>query len=526
MGPVPAVSDLIPSIPTLLSQAIAFAANRARQWGHGDRNLLGKIARMMVDLFAGWYRTLRQFDADYPPSAQSSPEGLTRSATTYGLDNGAGGYGARLPLAAKGMAGYATGTKGASVAALSALLGPDGVTQYQIRTATAIPGSPPGTDQVLVTIDAVTKGAVSNLSAGAVLSWNPAPAGVDPTLTLTVGSNSTGRDAEDSGSLYARLAEHLQNRPKGGARQDYRFWVENTTDASGTPIEGLRGWIYTAGYDGLGCVTSVVTVPGEGLARIPAADVLAAVNRFVRGSTAAAGQSPNASAFRAIGPVMDPLVSGIVIDVQLKPRPAYAFDWVSSLFAWSVSAWDGTSKLTLNAVAPSDLLLAIDQGLKPRLFVDARGGGGIPIGPVVPVLTRVVSYNPANKAELTLETPLSAGLTIAAGGRVYSGQAQVCPLVGESIQNLVRNLGPSRVSGYADPNDTQWRDQLKIGNITTAAENTTDSDGATLLIDGVAAGGVLAAVGTATPAAADLTPADNGLTGPTLFYALRINVHD
>ena len=37
--------------------------------------------------------TLRQLDADWPPSSQSSAESLQRNATTFGLPDGAGGYG-------------------------------------------------------------------------------------------------------------------------------------------------------------------------------------------------------------------------------------------------------------------------------------------------------------------------------------------------------------------------------------------------------------------------------------------------
>ena len=92
---MPSASQLISSAQNLLAQALAFAGNRAPSWATGDRDFLGKVARMFVAMLNSNQATLRQLDADWPPSSQSSAESLQRNATTFGLPNGAGGYGFR-----------------------------------------------------------------------------------------------------------------------------------------------------------------------------------------------------------------------------------------------------------------------------------------------------------------------------------------------------------------------------------------------------------------------------------------------
>ena len=171
---MPSASQLISSAQNLLAQALAFAGNRAPSWATGDRDFLGKVARMFVAMLNSNQATLRQLDADWPPSSQSSAESLQRNATTFGLPNGAGGYGFLVPKPAVGGLGIVQGASGTPIPLPQTFIGPDRVTIFQIRPATGpyvVSGLPPDTGQVNVIIDAVTAGTAGNLSAGQILTF-------------------------------------------------------------------------------------------------------------------------------------------------------------------------------------------------------------------------------------------------------------------------------------------------------------------------------------------------------------------
>lgn len=532
-----AIEELLPSVDETREQAVAIAANVAPQWAHGDYNFLGKLARKSAQLFSGFFRTLRQLDADALPSKDSSDPGLDKHADTYGLPSGAGTnkYGRHVPIAATGLQGTIKGTSGATAAAGDLLLGPDGATIFRLRTAVTIPGIAPGTGQIGGIFDAVTPGVAGNLSAGASLTWSPGLAGIDAAVVVTVGSK-TGRDTEDSGSLYERLRIRLQLPPKGGAPQDYAHgaeaWAENALDASGNPITNIRAYGYSGGYDGTGGVMVVATVNGSGLARIPTADQLAAIDNYIRGTTTFAGKSPISHSYRTIAPFMDPLVTGLVIVNRVVPSsPALAFDWRRGTTTQTVFQWDGASKLTFNGLAPADLKLAIDNAQKPRLYVDTRIAGA-PVGPVIPPMARCLAWNDTDvpgKTTVTLETPLPPTWQApSVGDEIYSGQAAICDAeagVPASINLYIDNLGTSRVSGCQDPGDI-WDDTASVGGVVTAAQNTVAGDGVTPLLARSVANETKIGVGIAAPAEQDVQAPDNSTFGPGLWFATRILVTD
>lgn len=543
---MPSASQLLSTVPNLIGQALAFAANRAPQWATGDRNFVGKIGRMVVALLADFFNALRQLDADWPPSNQSSPESLQRGAEVFGLSNNAGGYGFKVAQPARGGQGIAQGTKGGTITLPQLLTGPDGVTIFELRAPASpytIPGIPPGTGQVNVTIDAVTPGTVGNLSANQTLTFQTTPPGFDPEVVLFVGLKD-GIDVEQPDAAFARLTRRLQLSPKGGAPQDYREWGETSTDANGVVYGNLRVYTYDGGdanagagggYDGVLGVMSVVTQIGSGLARMPTVQQLIDVTAFIRGSTKREGLSPICASIRSVAPFMDPSVTGMVIKLRIVPsKQLYKYDWRRGATVYQVDAlgWNGVSELRLTSLAPSDLKLAIQNGERPRIFVDTRDALGFPSGPVIPPMARCVAFADAGgKTTLTLETPLPVGWTApnpAGGDEVYAGQELIAAPDGVpgAVLTYVDNLGPSRISGLQAPNDV-WEDTAAIqGGIDTAAKNVLAADGITPLIERCLVGEVKIGIGNGALAAADVRAPDNSTFGPGMLYLLRVITSD
>lgn len=548
---MPSVRELIPSPLALLGQLTAFAGLRAPGWGTGDRNFLGKIIRLKVIAFDGFYRTLRQLDADWPPSSETSTPTLRRQAVIFGMDNGAGSYGFKVPQPAKGGLGVILGTGGtvvdpALVPPPGTLTGPDGTTRYVLRQTVTLSGAAPGTGQATGTFDAVTPGAVGNLSPGAILRWDATPPNIDSTVTLTGGFGSTGKDEEAPADAQRRLARRLDTPPKGGAPQDYSHgaeaWCENATDEVGNPITGIRSYGYNggaggngAGYDGGGGAMCVITMVGSGLTRVPTVQTLQRIEAFVIGASNRQGKRPMSHSFRAIAPFTDPSVTGLIISSRVtESKPLYAYDWRRNPTGidYKVDAlgWDGTSKLRLAQLAPDDLKTAITNGQRPRIFVDTRTAGA-PVGPIIPPMARCVAFaDAAGKTTLTLELPLPVDWQApSTDDRVYSGAAAICdPATGVPAAMLafVDSLGPSRVSGLYDSND-YWSDICSISGLEAAAKNVLASDQTTPLIERTLAGQTQIAVGSGGALSVqDVQAPDNSTFGPALWHALRILVMD
>lgn len=543
---MPSASQLISSAQNLLAQALAFAGNRAPSWATGDRDFLGKVARMFVAMLNSNQATLRQLDADWPPSSQSSAESLQRNATTFGLPNGAGGYGFLVPKPAVGGLGIVQGASGTPIPLPQTFIGPDRVTIFQIRPATGpyvVSGLPPDTGQVNIIIDAVTAGTAGNLSAGQILTFQSPPAGIQPEVVL-INPLANGTDQESPDDARKRLTTRLQTPPKGGAPQDYSEWGNSVTDANGVAYANLRYYGYSGGdanvgggggYDGLAGIMGVQTLKGAGLGRMPSATLLADTTRYIRGTTTAEGRSPICASVRTLAPFMDPNITGLVIKLRVVPgKVIYAFDWArgSTVYRVDLNGWNGTNQLRLTGLASAELKLKIDNGTKPRIYVDTRDAVGLPTGPVIPAQARCVAWSDfAGKTTLTLETPLPPGWTAPLAtntDEVFSGQELICSGSGVSgaVLTYTDNLGPSKVSGLQDPNDA-WDDTCAVsGGIDAAAKNALGPDGLSPLIERCLPGSVQIGVGVGALAAVDVRAPDNSTYGPGLLYALRILTTD
>lgn len=525
------LADFFADVRTLKEQAISFAANRARQWAHNDRSYLGKTLRAVVLLIEGFHAGARQVGRDAVPNPEMSHEGLGKWLNILGLGTGTPGrYGFREPIPAKGGTAQASGQGSSSAAAGAELLGPDGVTRFRLRTAVTLPAVA-GTAQAPITLDAITGGTVGNLSAPAVLTWNPASAGFDPTVTLTAPLTG-GRDEETDGEAYRRTANRMQLPPKGGAPQDYGHgaaaWPENAVDADGNPILGLRVYGYSrhGGYDGTGSPMGVATKFGTGTARRPSAAELADITGFVKGTTGKEGQAPIAHGVRYIAPYM-PAERQLRAQARVKPsKDLYAFDWVKTNLNVVVGYVAGPPAQVEITGRDTSIEEAIDKGLKPRIFIDTRDGIQNPSGPVIPVQARATAWSfAAGRTTLTLEDPLPAGWqapVALATEEVWPGGPVVLPVASAMLEKL-NELGPRR-GDFADENDL-WQDTASVNNLVTAAENTTDTDGITPLLEKVLAGEMRIGVGATGPLnAADVEATDNSINGPELLYPGRIVV--
>ena len=528
------VEDLIPTTDTLKEQAVAISANRARKWAHGDRSFLGKTLRAVVLLFRGFFDVVRQYWVDAVPSPDSSHTALGRWLFSLGRTTGTPGrYGFRDPIPARGAIGQLTGTGGKTAAAGAELVGPDGVTRFKLRALITLPAVA-GTAQAPGTIDAITPGVEGNLNAGAVLSWDPTPAGFDPTVTLVQGFGNTGKPGESDGDAYRRIVERLQLPPGGGRPQDYghggEAWAENAVDADGNPILGVRvyGYSRNGGYDGVGGPMGVMTKTGSGLSRKPTTAELTDTILYVKGTTGIEGRAPIAHSVRYIGPYMPPERALIVKVRGKESKAAFALDWKKEASLLVVAYAPGPPALvTLAVLAPLNFKEAIDQGRRPRIFIDTRSGSNHPTGPVIPTLAHVVAWQdiagPATR--LTLEDPLPPGWqapSFVGTEEVYPGGPFVVPCASALIEKA-DELGPAR-GDFADENDI-WKDTLSINNLVTAAENVTDTDGITPLLDKVLTGGVTIGIGPAgVPAAQDVQASDNSINGPELLYLSRVIV--
>jgi len=543
---MPSASQLIPSARNLLAQALAFAGNRAPSWATGDRDFLGKVARMFTSHFNDQGAALRQLDADWPPSDQSSAESLQRNADTFGLPNGAGGYGFEVAKPATGGVAIFQGASGTLIPLPQTLIGPDRTTIFQIRPGTGpyvTSGTAPDTGQVNVTIDAVTPGAIGNLSAGQVLTLQTPPAGIEPEVTL-VAALTNGTDVEQPDDARKRLTDRLRYPPKGGAPQDFAAWGDAVTDANGVPYANLRYYGYSGGdanvgggggYDGVSGIMGVQTVKGSGLGRMPSAQLVADTTRYIRGTTSVEGRAPICDSIRTLAPFMDPAITGMVIKLRVVPsKVLYAFDWRrgATVYRVDLAGFNGSNQLRLTGLAPDDLKLKIANGEKPRLYVDTRDASGFPTGPVIPPMVRCIAYSDAlGKTTLTLETPLPPGWTAPLAGNtdeVYSGQELICAGTGVSgsVETYVDNLGPSKVSGLQDPNDN-WDDTCAVsGGVDAAAKNTLGPDGLTPLIERCLPGEVKIGVGNGPLLPTDVRAPDNSTFGPGMLYALRILTTD
>src|SRR5258708_6953729 len=163
---------LIPLTLTVLERRI-LAHFRVRFPGRdlGTESFLGKQGRAMAMGLLLLQKAMQDVAADAIPSTATSTAALDQWALLLGVSNGAGGFGRKAATLASGGAGLVSGTKGATVPDLTALVASDGVTKFVSNGAVTVPGVAPGKGTVAAIFSATTAGAAGDLPIGAVLTF-------------------------------------------------------------------------------------------------------------------------------------------------------------------------------------------------------------------------------------------------------------------------------------------------------------------------------------------------------------------
>lgn len=465
----------------------------------------GKWARALAIVLWSTKASVADASAEWPPSDDSSTAALDQAAELLGLSNGAGGLGRLVATIATGGTGTITGTNGTVYAINTQLLGPDGKTVFKLTAGVSIPGVPPGTDTMTGSFSAVTAGAAGNLATGSSLRWVTPPAGNvgDVPLASDDGHGfalTGGTDGESNEALLRRILSRLQLPPKGGASNDWRSWARG--------VAGIDEAYPYPRHDGTGTVLVVCTQAGSGTTRAATSDQLAAVLAafdLVR-LVAMEGRAARAPSM--------PAGAGCAVRLRIVPAIGKPFDWDSSVGTWTVDTVTlGTPyKIKLNTLAPADLKAAITAGTNPRIQI-------LMTGVVLPVELACTAFADAGgKTELTIETAPATDPTV--GDSVHSGGPAVA-IVAAAILALSNTLGPSRASGFADP-EQEWDDTLRIDEIIRVAMSSTDASGDRLVRDLVTDPTI--SVNGGGPAAANVQAADNGIDPPQMLHLTRIGV--
>lgn len=477
-----------------------------------DRGYFGLLARAFaqvvvlaqygIELAADDSVPAYQQDADGNVRSRCSSEALDAWAFVFGLPSGTPGvYGRRAATVSTGGVGTPSGTAGVVVPLGSQATDPTGQIVVQTLAAVTLNG-PPNT--LPVQFVSITRGAQANLPAGTVLTWVTPPVGLSTTVTLSaplVGAE----DVETDSQLVSRILRRIQQPPRGGTAADYRAWGEESVDANGGTLNVFRTYVYPL-REGLGSVTIVPTYEGSGLGRQPPSGEITKIFTYM------SRVRPVTATVYVRTPLM-PAASALRIRVKVTPSPAkngtYAYDW-RDFGSTAITA--RTSNSVTVAVVPAGLSAAFAAGVRPRIQMIISTTGASPV-PYVGRATNIAA------GVITLDPPFDVLPTV--GDYFYAGSSIVVP-VAQRILEYVDALGPSRASGYADPNDA-WDDSVLLERVVDVVMDTRDTDGTSMVTAMSAPGPITDVVQVAVGAGAflslpyrarDIDP----LSGPELPY--------
>lgn len=476
-----------------------------------DRSFFGLLARAFAQFFVLAQYAIEQCDFDSVPAYQQDADGNVRSrcssealdawAFVFGLASGVPGvYGRRGATVATG--GLVTpGVSLGSVVLPAGSQATDQTGTVTLETLTAVVLSgPPNT--VRVQLRSVTKGAAANLPLGSTIIWTSPPAGLNGTAVLQSALEGA-EDQESDAELVARILRRIQQPPRGGTAADYRAWAEESVDADGAPLNIAQACSYPL-RSGLGSVDQVVLYKGSGLGRRPPNSEIAKVQAYLN------RMRPVTAAVKVLPPLM-PASSALRIRVRATPSGAkngtYRYDWNDGGVSTTITAHTSNT-FTVTSV-PVDLLVAFNSGGTPRVQFVISTAGASPVPFVARVTQIAVNV-------LTIDTPFPVAPTDGVD-YFWAGSSVVVP-VATRILEYIDSLGPSRQSGFGDPNDA-WDDQVRLERITDVVLETRDTDATRMIIatPGFGASSVQIAVGAGAFAPAPYAPRDVG-TGIELAY--------
>lgn len=457
----------------LYGAAMGYFRERFPGFDLSDRGSLGLLARGFARFFVQAQYQILQVDQDRVPAYQLDADGNVRSrcssealdawAFVFGLPSGvAGVYGRRGATISTGGVGIPSGTAGTVVPAGTLARDPTGLIVVQTTATITLSGTPNTIPALFVS---VTTGAQANLPAGTTLTWESPPPGLSDKVTLTQ-ALIDAQDTETDAELVARLLRRIQTPPKGGTAADYRTWGEEATDSNGAPLSIFRAYPYPL-RGGLGTVDVVAVLRGSGIGRQPPAGIITALQAYLN------KVRPITATVTAYAPSM---LAANALRLRVKATPTtaknnlYSWDWNDGGTSTTITAHTSTT-ITVAAV-PAALSSAFALGVSPRIQIIISTAGGSAL-PFVARVTNIVG------TVITLDTPFTVAPTDAVD-YFWAGSAVVLPIA-QRILSYCDSLGPSRRSGYADPNDA-WQDSVLMEELAEIVMSTRDSDG-TLMVD-------------------------------------------
>jgi uncharacterized phage protein gp47/JayE len=498
------------TIPTRseLSTAIkAFFTTRFPSRNLGTEGFLGKTWRALAMAIWALELAVQDADRDACPTSDTSADGLDNWAEALGLPNGDDAYGRKGATAATGGVVQATGTNGTVINDGTEAVGSDGVTIFEST------GGPYtiAAGVASVTMLATTAGTAGNLDVDEVVTWVSPPAGLDASADVTT-AFSGGTDQETDAALLARIQFRLRNPPKGGTAADYRYWCENAENVTtGDAIAIARAYVYPR-RSGTGSVDMVVTVSGAGTSRKPGATITGDVQDYVDSVRPVTVEEAN-----VLQPYM-PAASGMTIRCRMVPSlDANDFDWDDTAAAYPTVIAGGTTTLLRISGSPptalTDAFAASTASTRPRIQIGNTTSGA----PAKAEERRVTNIDTVTINPNTILT-LSSALTVypTATNVVYAGGPMVSDTQ-DAIIDYVDALGPSRESGFADPDDP-WFTDCTIAKLTQVALDTVDGS-EVAYSQNIVAGGV-----TINGVATDVSPTDTLADGPQILYASLVLV--
>lgn len=507
------MATTIPTLDALQADVLGFFRTRFIGRDLGTESFLGKTARAVAMSLLGLYKAVEDADHDSSPGASSSAAALDKWAVIFGLSDGAGAYGRRGPVAATGGVALLTGTPATAVGDGTPATASDGVTALETEGAVVIGGG----GSVSATIDAVTAGLAGNLAVDDVITFDSPPAGLTATATITT-ALAGGLDEESDSALLARILARLQTPPKGGVSNDYRTWCENATDSAGVAVSNIRAYVYPR-RSGTGTVDTIIANDDQtGQARKASTGDIASVQAYLDSVRPVAVEDGD------VDTAYMPNGNGLTIRLRVEPSgAANAFDWDDTAAAYpTVKSYPTTSQVEINGACAAALSAAIaayvaGTGAAPRLQIAGTGASA----PVAAQQVRCISLNavPANDIITLHPDDLLVG-TAVNGDTIYAG-GPVVAQVQTDVLAYVDELGPSRASGYADPDDV-WTSDVEIGQLIRAALDAVDASGDELCEDVVFTATVPQV--TINGAVSDYAPVDNSSNPPEMAFAKLITV--
>jgi uncharacterized phage protein gp47/JayE len=495
----------VPTLAELNQTVLAFYRARFPARDLGTESFLGKKAAAEAMMLYGFYKAAADADADALPSSLTSASRLDEFASTFGLSNGAGGFGRKGASGATGGAGTVTyagsGPFPYTLADGTALTASDGTTQVELDGALvfASAGSMTGA------FAATTTGIVGNLAVGQQLTFNSTISGLTPTVTLST-ALSNGTDRETDADLLARLIDRLQNPPAGATAAQYRIWCNAQTNVHQTYVYPLRS--------GTGTVDMVIVGVGHGKdQRQPTTGTATLVQAFIDGVRPVAAEGSE-----VLRPYMPGAGHSIIAEVVAT---AGNESYVAGGSGLTVASHSGAT-ITLSG-AWAELNTAVNiNGIHPhiQIFTTTTGGNLVAnsAGQYVTEQRRVTGFNNSTHIA-TLQT----AFTVAPTERRYRLLGgPVVETVSAAISAYVDALGPSQASGFAYQPAT-WSDTISIDRLVRSVCTPLDTvDGNRLCSNTVHVAGVPQVF--IDGASSNVTAADSSPNAPELLWLKSVCV--